>query len=165
MIKHQGEKRYSVSYIVHQKGEYIIFVKWGDDHIPGSPYRVVAWFKTWTARGSRSKMHFFAAFFTIIVTTQSCIKRVDDSCLYCCLTNHYFFPPSSYSLLLFFFYISFPLLKSTDWCVLLENHYVSLYNLIYTCQNLNWVKCLLSNKDINLYCYIADVHRLYWKKW
>merc|ERR1719225_581432 len=42
VIKHQGEKRYSVSYIVHQKGEYIIFVKWGDDHIPGSPYRVVA---------------------------------------------------------------------------------------------------------------------------
>merc|ERR1712223_2129942 len=42
VIKHQGEKRYSVSYVVHQKGEYIIFVKWGDDHIPGSPYRVVA---------------------------------------------------------------------------------------------------------------------------
>jgi len=42
VIKHQGDKRYSVSYIVHQKGEYIIFVKWGDDHIPGSPYRVVA---------------------------------------------------------------------------------------------------------------------------
>ena len=42
VIKHQGDKRYSVSYVVHQKGEYIIFVKWGDDHIPGSPYRVVA---------------------------------------------------------------------------------------------------------------------------
>merc|ERR1711988_1883842 len=42
VIKHQGEKRYSVSYIVHQKGEYIIFVKWGDEHIPGSPFRVVA---------------------------------------------------------------------------------------------------------------------------
>lgn len=42
VIKHQGDKRYSVSYVVHQKGEYIIFVKWGDEHIPGSPFRVVA---------------------------------------------------------------------------------------------------------------------------
>ena len=32
-----------VSYVVHEKGEYIIFVKWGDEHIPGSPFRVVAW--------------------------------------------------------------------------------------------------------------------------
>lgn len=42
VIKHQGEKKYSVSYVVHQKGEYMIFVKWGDEHIPGSPFRVVA---------------------------------------------------------------------------------------------------------------------------
>ena len=42
VIKHVGEKKYSVSYVVHQKGEYMIFVKWGDDHIPGSPFRVVA---------------------------------------------------------------------------------------------------------------------------
>jgi len=42
VIKHQGDKRYAVSYIVHQKGEYIIFVKWGDEHIPGSPFHVVA---------------------------------------------------------------------------------------------------------------------------
>ena len=43
VIKHQGEKKYSVSYVVHQKGEYMIFVKWGDEHVPGSPFRVVAW--------------------------------------------------------------------------------------------------------------------------
>lgn len=42
VIRHQGDKRYSVSYVVHEKGEYIIFVKWGDEHIPGSPFRVVA---------------------------------------------------------------------------------------------------------------------------
>ena len=42
VIKHQGDKRYLVSYVVHEKGEYIIFVKWGDEHIPGSPFRVVA---------------------------------------------------------------------------------------------------------------------------
>jgi len=42
IIKHKGDKKYSVSYVVHQKGEYIIFVKWGDEHIPGSPFRVVA---------------------------------------------------------------------------------------------------------------------------
>ena len=42
VIKHQGDKKYMVSYVVHEKGEYIIFVKWGDEHIPGSPFRVVA---------------------------------------------------------------------------------------------------------------------------
>jgi len=42
VIKHQGDKKYLVSYVVHEKGEYIIFVKWGDEHIPGSPFRVVA---------------------------------------------------------------------------------------------------------------------------
>merc|ERR1712002_1141733 len=52
VIKHQGEKRYSVSYIVHQKGEYIIFVKWGDDHS-----RI-----TISCCGLIQKLHFFAAF-------------------------------------------------------------------------------------------------------
>ncbi len=40
VIKHQGNKRYSVDYVVHEKGKYIIFVKWGDDHVPGSPYHI-----------------------------------------------------------------------------------------------------------------------------
>ncbi|XP_076379059.1 filamin A protein cher isoform X3 [Megalopta genalis] len=38
--KHTGRNNYNVSYMVRERGEYIIFVKWGDEHIPGSPYKV-----------------------------------------------------------------------------------------------------------------------------
>ena len=150
MIKHQGDKRYSVSYVVHQKGEYIIFVKWGDDHIPGSPYRVVAWFKTCIFRWISM------LFCTIIITTQSSFQERQLM-----LSNPllFFFPPPPLLFFVFIFYttsitILFPPLR---WwyrmiCAL-RTTYVSLYALIYTCQNLNWVKCLLSNKDINLLLY------------
>ncbi len=40
VIKHQGNKVYSVDYVVREKGKYIIFVKWGEDHVPGSPYHI-----------------------------------------------------------------------------------------------------------------------------
>jgi filamin len=40
VIKHQGEKKYSVSYTVQDKGDYVLIVKWGDEHIPGSPFHV-----------------------------------------------------------------------------------------------------------------------------
>ncbi len=40
VIKHLGQKRYSVDYVVRERGKYIIFVKWGDDHVPGSPYHI-----------------------------------------------------------------------------------------------------------------------------
>jgi filamin len=40
VIKHQGNKKYSVDYVVRERGKYIIFVKWGDDHVPGSPYHI-----------------------------------------------------------------------------------------------------------------------------
>ena len=77
---------------------------------------------------------------------------------YCCLTHYYFFS----SPLLFFVFIFYTtsitiLFPPLRWwyrmiCALWTT-YVSLYALIYTCQNLNWVKCLLSNKDINLLLY------------
>ncbi|XP_078037195.1 filamin A protein cher isoform X5 [Augochlora pura] len=38
--KHTGRNNYNVSYMVRERGEYIIFVKWGEEHIPGSPYKV-----------------------------------------------------------------------------------------------------------------------------
>lgn len=41
-IKHTGKHQYTVSYLVRERGEYILFVKWGDDHIPGSPFKVDA---------------------------------------------------------------------------------------------------------------------------
>ncbi|KAF7274400.1 hypothetical protein GWI33_012941 [Rhynchophorus ferrugineus] len=39
-IKHKGHNLYDVNYMVKDRGEYLIIVKWGDDHIPGSPYKV-----------------------------------------------------------------------------------------------------------------------------
>ncbi|XP_070164424.1 filamin-like isoform X4 [Polyergus mexicanus] len=39
-VKHTGRNNYNVSYLVRERGEYILIVKWGDDHIPGSPYKV-----------------------------------------------------------------------------------------------------------------------------
>ena len=29
-----------MDYVVRERGKYIIFVKWGDDHVPGSPYHI-----------------------------------------------------------------------------------------------------------------------------
>ncbi|XP_066255181.1 filamin-A isoform X3 [Euwallacea similis] len=39
-IKHKGRNLYEVNYMIRDKGEYLIIVKWGDDHIPGSPFKV-----------------------------------------------------------------------------------------------------------------------------
>ncbi|XP_046746702.1 filamin-A isoform X4 [Diprion similis] len=39
-VKHTGRHNYNVSYLVRERGDYIVLVKWGDDHIPGSPYKV-----------------------------------------------------------------------------------------------------------------------------
>ena len=40
-VKHQGRCQYNVSYIVRERGDYCLMVKWGDEHVPGSPYHVV----------------------------------------------------------------------------------------------------------------------------
>ena len=39
-MKHVGHFNYQVSYLVKQRAEYVITVKWGEDHIPGSPFKV-----------------------------------------------------------------------------------------------------------------------------
>ncbi len=39
-IKHQGGMRYHVSYLVREPGDYLLIVKWGDEHVPGSPFQV-----------------------------------------------------------------------------------------------------------------------------
>ncbi|RXM90795.1 Filamin-B [Acipenser ruthenus] len=39
-VKHMGNRKYSVSYMVKEKGDYILAVKWGEEHIPGSPFNV-----------------------------------------------------------------------------------------------------------------------------
>ena len=42
IIKHRGNKQYSVDYAVQEKGNYIIIVKYGEEHVPGSPFHVQA---------------------------------------------------------------------------------------------------------------------------
>ncbi|XP_069499881.1 filamin-B isoform X2 [Ambystoma mexicanum] len=39
-VKHLGNKQYTVTYIVKEKGDYVLAVKWGEQHIPGSPFHV-----------------------------------------------------------------------------------------------------------------------------
>ncbi|XP_006010193.1 filamin-A isoform X2 [Latimeria chalumnae] len=40
VVKHLGSKLYNVMYLLKEKGDYILVVKWGEDHIPGSPFSV-----------------------------------------------------------------------------------------------------------------------------
>ncbi|XP_052400032.1 filamin-C isoform X1 [Carassius gibelio] len=39
-VKHMGNKLYSVTYTVKEKGNYVVIVKWGDESVPGSPFHV-----------------------------------------------------------------------------------------------------------------------------
>ncbi|XP_063707051.1 filamin-A isoform X3 [Culicoides brevitarsis] len=39
-VKHQGRGIYNVNYMVKDRGEYIMIIKWGEDHIPGSPFKI-----------------------------------------------------------------------------------------------------------------------------
>lgn len=39
-VKHQGDRQYGVSYRLTDPGQYILYVKWGEDHVPGSPFHV-----------------------------------------------------------------------------------------------------------------------------
>ncbi|XP_063147803.1 filamin-B isoform X3 [Candoia aspera] len=39
-VKHLGNYQYHVTYVVKEKGDYLLAVKWGEEHIPGSPFHV-----------------------------------------------------------------------------------------------------------------------------
>ncbi|KAK1906672.1 Filamin-C [Dissostichus eleginoides] len=39
-VKHMGNRMYNVTYTVKEQGSYILILKWGDDHAPGSPFHV-----------------------------------------------------------------------------------------------------------------------------
>nr|XP_042902335.1 filamin-A isoform X2 [Parasteatoda tepidariorum] len=39
-VKAIGKNMYQVNYTVKEKGDHVVAVKWGDDHIPGSPFKV-----------------------------------------------------------------------------------------------------------------------------
>ncbi|CAB1322710.1 unnamed protein product, partial [Coregonus sp. 'balchen'] len=38
-VKHMGNRLYNVTYTVKDNGNYIVIVKWGDDSVPGSPFK------------------------------------------------------------------------------------------------------------------------------
>lgn len=38
VIKHMGKNIYRVIYQVQDPGDYLLAAKWGDEHIPGSPF-------------------------------------------------------------------------------------------------------------------------------
>ncbi|XP_041349933.1 filamin-A-like isoform X2 [Gigantopelta aegis] len=40
IVKHQGNNQYTVNYMVKERGNYMLIVRWGDEHIPGSPFCV-----------------------------------------------------------------------------------------------------------------------------
>ncbi|XP_056338632.1 filamin-C isoform X2 [Oenanthe melanoleuca] len=41
-VKHEGNRVYTVTYSVRERGEYVLLLRWGDRDVPGSPFRVSA---------------------------------------------------------------------------------------------------------------------------
>ncbi|CAG0910817.1 unnamed protein product, partial [Cyprideis torosa] len=39
-VKHTGRNNYTVNYAVHERGDHVLIIKWGDEHVPGSPFKV-----------------------------------------------------------------------------------------------------------------------------
>ncbi|XP_076447622.1 filamin-A-like isoform X2 [Babylonia areolata] len=39
-VKYVGNSQYTINYTVKQQGQYMLIVKWGEEHIPGSPFAV-----------------------------------------------------------------------------------------------------------------------------
>ena len=39
-VKNTGGYVYKMNYIVKERGDYMLIVKWGDEHVPGSPFCV-----------------------------------------------------------------------------------------------------------------------------
>lgn len=39
-VKHLGRQLYSVAYVVRERGEHLLVLKWGDHHVPHSPFRI-----------------------------------------------------------------------------------------------------------------------------
>ncbi|XP_017847553.1 filamin-A isoform X2 [Drosophila busckii] len=39
-VKHAGHNNYNCQYVVRDRGQYVLLIKWGEDHIPGSPFQI-----------------------------------------------------------------------------------------------------------------------------
>ncbi|OPJ76046.1 hypothetical protein AV530_010281 [Patagioenas fasciata monilis] len=40
VVKHLGNQLYNVGYLLRERGDYVLVVKWGDQHVPNSPFRL-----------------------------------------------------------------------------------------------------------------------------
>ena len=40
LVKHVGNRRFLVTYTVRERGQHVLVVKWGDQHVPGSPFLI-----------------------------------------------------------------------------------------------------------------------------
>ena len=40
-LRHVGQGKYTVTYRPSERGDHVLVVKWGDQHIPGSPFHIV----------------------------------------------------------------------------------------------------------------------------
>jgi len=40
-LRHVGQGRYTVTYRPSERGNHVLVIKWGDKHIPGSPFNIV----------------------------------------------------------------------------------------------------------------------------
>ena len=41
VVRHQGHGQYTVVYRPSERGNHVLVVKWGDQHVPGSPFHIV----------------------------------------------------------------------------------------------------------------------------
>lgn len=39
-VKHLGKQKFNVTYAARERGDYVLVVKWGEDHVPGSPFHI-----------------------------------------------------------------------------------------------------------------------------
>lgn len=39
-VKHIPGNPYKITYVVKERGDYMLIVKWGEEQIPGSPFHV-----------------------------------------------------------------------------------------------------------------------------
>jgi len=39
-VKHLGRQKFNVTYAARERGDYVLVVKWGEDHVPGSPFHI-----------------------------------------------------------------------------------------------------------------------------
>ena len=37
-VKHKGDNKFLVEFLMSESGRYILYIKWGEENVPGSPF-------------------------------------------------------------------------------------------------------------------------------